>query len=140
MRFTWYSRFFKVTTPVRDEISKSRRVIQTMYKLVLGNTHPSESIGDIHNLLKALDLGHTAWWKSIISANLTKFSCFFGKSPWTNTLKNIFRFMSRFFANMDYFREMDFAKNLAMSFSRHLKTIAKLWSCEKKSVNIFKII
>ena len=60
-----------------------------LINLYLGKTHPSESIGDIHNLLKAhtLDLGHTAWWKSILSANLIKFSCFFGESPWRGALR-----------------------------------------------------
>ena len=36
--------------------------------------------------------------------------------------------------------KINFAENFAMSFSRHLKTIAKLWSCEKYFKNIFKII
>ena len=59
-------------TKFQNRVELSKRCIN----LYWGNTHPSESIGDIHNLLKALNLGHTAWCKSIISANLITFSCF----------------------------------------------------------------
>ena len=89
------------------------------------------------------NLENTSWYlikgppNLIIPADFSKNT---ERTSITRPLKEHVQVYDEIFREHGLFSRNGFAKNLAMSFSRHLKTIAKLWSCEKIIGNIFKII